>query len=510
MRRDRDAVADARKVTEHEAAVAADRALLLAGLRRPTVRRRGWLTRRLLLVADVLGLIAAFLTVEWMFGVGGDPEWWRHDRYGPMIETVVFLVTLPAWIVVARLYGLYRLDEERMDHTTADDLMPVFHMVSVGVWLFMGGAWLSKLAQPEFPKMFSFWLLAITLVTTARVAARTIARRHSSYLQNVAVVGTGHVGRLVARKLTQHPEYGLNLIGFVDDTVPQQSPVGDVPVIGTREDLPELAQTLDIERVLITAPAADDARVGEMIHRLKQIDVLIDIVPRYFETIQPGLAIHAVGGIPVLGLPPARPARSSRAAKRALDVVLASITLLVTLPLFPIVAWLIKRESDGPAFFRQTRLGLNMRPFTILKFRTMTTDVDETRHRDYIRDIMSPAAELPPSGLYKLSDRPDVTRIGAWLRKTSLDELPQLLNVLRGDMSLVGPRPCLPYEVEHFKPHHFERFLVPPGLTGLWQVTSRARSTFGEALELDVAYARGWSLALDIWLLCRTPLQILA
>ena len=247
-----------------------------------------------------------------------------------------------------------------------------------------------------------------------------------------------------------------------------------------------------------------------MIHRLKQIDVLIDIVPRYFETIQPGLAIHAVGGIPVLGLPPARPARSSRAAKRALDVVLASIALLVTLPLFPVVAWLIKRESRGPVFFRQTRLGLNMRPFTILKFRTMTTDVDESRHRDYIRDIMSPAAELPPSGLYKLSDRPEVTRIGGWLRRTSLDELPQLLNVLRGDMSLVGPRPCLPYEVEHFKPHHFERFLVPPGLTGLWQVTSRARSTFGEALELDVAYARGWSFALDIWLLCRTPLQILA
>jgi lipopolysaccharide/colanic/teichoic acid biosynthesis glycosyltransferase len=139
----------------------------------------------------------------------------------------------------------------------------------------------------------------------------------------------------------------------------------------------------------------------------------------------------------------------------------------------------------------------------------MRVDADESAHRAYIEQIMDTRAGPEANGLYKLDREDDVTRFGRWLRSTSLDELPQLLNVVRGDMSLVGPRPCLPYEVDHFEPHHFERFSVVPGITGLWQVTARARSTFIEALEMDVAYARGWSLGLDLWLLARTPLQLL-
>ena len=150
-----------------------------------------------------------------------------------------------------------------------------------------------------------------------------------------------------------------------------------------------------------------------------------------------------------------------------------------------------------------------MEEFTTLKFRTMRVDTDDSAHREYIRQTMSADAAVGSNGLYKLDQDDRVTPFGRWLRKTSLDELPQLINVFRGDMSLVGPRPCIPYEVESFEPHHFERFLVPQGLTGLWQVTARARSTFGEALELDVAYARGWSLGLDLVLLCKTPFQLL-
>jgi lipopolysaccharide/colanic/teichoic acid biosynthesis glycosyltransferase len=122
---------------------------------------------------------------------------------------------------------------------------------------------------------------------------------------------------------------------------------------------------------------------------------------------------------------------------------------------------------------------------------------------------MSASAPVHDNGMYKLDRADAVTSVGAFLRRTSLDELPQLLNVLRGDMSLVGPRPCIPYETEHFAPHHFERFLVPAGITGYWQVWARARSTFGEALDMDVAYARGWSLGLDLWVLMRTPLEVL-
>ena len=182
---------------------------------------------------------------------------------------------------------------------------------------------------------------------------------------------------------------------------------------------------------------------------------------------------------------------------------------MLSLPLFLVVPLLIRRESPGPALFRQTRLGEQMREFTVLKFRTMRVDADETRHREFIEATMDASAAPESNGLFKLDRGSEVTRVGAFLRHTSLDELPQLWNVLRGEMSLVGPRPCIPYETQFFRPHHFERFLVPAGLTGLWQVTARAHATFGEALDMDVAYARGWSLGLDLNLLLRTVRHVL-
>jgi lipopolysaccharide/colanic/teichoic acid biosynthesis glycosyltransferase len=150
-----------------------------------------------------------------------------------------------------------------------------------------------------------------------------------------------------------------------------------------------------------------------------------------------------------------------------------------------------------------------MHEFSLLKFRTMRVDTDDSAHRAFISATMSYTATPEPTGLYKLKRDDAVTRIGAWLRRTSLDELPQLINVLRGEMSLVGPRPCIAYELERFESHHFDRFLVPAGLTGLWQTSARAHSTFGEALDMDVLYAQSWSLGLDLLLLARTPLQLL-
>ena len=165
--------------------------------------------------------------------------------------------------------------------------------------------------------------------------------------------------------------------------------------------------------------------------------------------------------------------RSSRALKRALDVAGSAVVLVLTAPLIGLVAILIKRDSEGPVFFHQERLGRDMQPFDLLKFRTMRVDTDPAEHLAYIRETMTAAAAPRADGLYKLDRSRSVTRVGRWLRRTSLDELPQLINVLRGDMSLVGPRPCLSYETESFAPHHFERFLVPAGLTGLWQVAAR-------------------------------------
>jgi lipopolysaccharide/colanic/teichoic acid biosynthesis glycosyltransferase len=235
----------------------------------------------------------------------------------------------------------------------------------------------------------------------------------------------------------------------------------------------------------------------------------VDIIPRLYELVGPGVDLHTVEGLPLIGLPAARWNVGVMRVKRTIDLLGAVLGLMLLSPLFLFIAWKVRRSSPGPIFFRQTRLGLKMREFTALKFRTMYVGTDDGEHRAYIERTMSASAAIGANGKYKLERNNSITPFGNWLRRTSLDELPQLINVLRGEMSLVGPRPCIPYETRCFRPHHYERFLMPQGLTGLWQVTARAHSSFGEALDMDVAYVRGWSLGLDLRLLCRTPLELM-
>jgi exopolysaccharide biosynthesis polyprenyl glycosylphosphotransferase len=461
--------------------------------KRPT--NRGWLVRRLLLVADLLGLSLAFLLsvgVSKSFG----PDGW--------IDFGILLASLPVWIVAAKLFGLYDEDESHADHSTLDDLTRVFLLVTVGAFP------LALLAGYETEEVLLFWGCGIVFVTAGRVAARVVSRRTLAYVQNAVIVGAGDIGQLVARKLLQHDEYGINLVGFVDSEPKERRPsLQHVTLLGAPDELPEIVPLLGVDRVVVAFSRDDPQETLRVIRSLRHLAVQVDIVPRLFEIVGPNAEVHALEAMPMLGLPPARPGRSSRLIKRATDIVGAALLLVVTAPLFAVFAWRIKRESPGPVFFRQRRLGLDQQEFTVLKFRTMRVDADERPHRDYIRDAMNGNGDAGARGLFKLERTGDVTRFGAWLRKRSLDELPQLINVLRGEMSLVGPRPCLPYEVEHFAPHHFERFIVPAGMTGLWQVTARAHSSFGEALDMDVLYARSWSLSLDLQLLLRTPLQLL-
>jgi lipopolysaccharide/colanic/teichoic acid biosynthesis glycosyltransferase len=264
-----------------------------------------------------------------------------------------------------------------------------------------------------------------------------------------------------------------------------------------------------VQRVIVAFSREAPQSVAVTIARLKARHVQIDIVPRVFDVVGPNVVVHAIEGMPLIGLPSPKLLPFARTIKRTVDVVGASVLLIVTAPIFLVAYWQIRRDSPGPVFFRQERVGLHERRFTAFKFRTMKVGTDDSAHRAFIKATMDASAAPTANGLYKLDRSDAVTRSGRWLRRTSLDELPQLLNVLRGDMSLVGPRPCLAYEMENFEPHHFERFKVPAGITGLWQVTARAHSTFGEALELDVAYARNWSLGLDLLLLLRTPVQLL-
>jgi exopolysaccharide biosynthesis polyprenyl glycosylphosphotransferase len=472
----------------------------------PRRHRRGWIVRRLLLAADVVCLLAAFSITEAIF-LDDAP---RAGGLATGSQFLIFFATLPGWVVAAKIYGLYDHDEERANHSTIDEFVDVFHLVTVVVWLFFAVSWITGLTDPSQVKLATFWALAIAAVALGRGAARMAARRTEAYLQRTIVLGAGDVGQLVARKILQHPEYGIELLGFVDSSPRRlRGDLGSLEVLGPIESLDEIVDRTGAERVVIAFSQTDHAILLQAIRALRERDVQVDLVPRLFESLGPRFAVHAVEGLALVGLSPSRIARSSRLLKRTMDVVLAALTLLVTAPLFAYIAIRIKRDSPGPVFYRQKRLGMGMRRFDLVKFRTMVEGTDENEHRNFIKTVMDPHA-VPENGkLYKLDRRDAVTDFGRWLRKTSLDELPQLINVLRGDMSLVGPRPCIPYETDHFEPHHFERFLVPAGMTGLWQVAARAHSTFREALDFDVAYARSWSLGLDLQLLCRTPFTVL-
>jgi exopolysaccharide biosynthesis polyprenyl glycosylphosphotransferase len=468
-------------------------------------KRRGWLVRRMLLIADVVGLTLAFMLAEFFARPTG-----LLTSASFQAEVLLFVLSLPFWIVLAKLHGLYEGDKERADHSTADDVVGVLHLTVTGLWLIALPLWLLGVAEPTFRKLALFPLAAVILVTAGRGLARAVSRRSVFYLQNTVVIGAGDVGQLVARKLLQHPEYGINLVGFIDRQ-PREPRVDleHLTLLGMPNDLPEIARLLDVERVIIAFSNEPEEEMLDMVRSCRELDLQVDIVPRLYELVSPRVDVHTVEGLPLVGLPPVRLTPSARLLKRTMDLAGATLGLLLTAPLFAYIAIRIKLDSEGPVFFRQTRLGLNGEPFTVIKFRTMRVGVDEEAHRVFIRETMTSKAGVGSNGLYKLERGSEITTFGAWLRKTSLDELPQLLNVLRGEMSLVGPRPCIPYETENFQPHHHERFLVPAGVTGLWQVTARARSTFGEALDMDVAYVRGWSLGLDLKLLVKTPVELL-
>jgi len=463
--------------------------------------RRGWLMRRMLVLADVVALATTFAVVELVFGAGSG----AYNHIGAGLEYAVLLGTIPGWILISRLYGLYEQDEERTHHPTSDELSRVFHLVTVGVWLLFVSEWFIGVAAPSLPKAMALWGIAIAFITVARSVARFWCRRSLTYLQNTVIVGAGDVGQSMARKMLRHPEYGFNLVGFVDNQPRARQDGLDHVAL-----LEELVRMLDVERVVIAFSNESSEETLELLRSLNELDVQVDIVPRLYELVSPSVKIDTLEGVPVINLPPPRLTHSAALIKRTVDIIGALVGLALTAPLFIYIAWRVKRDSPGPIFFRQTRLGKGRREFTALKFRTMKVDVDTSVHQKYIEESMDPRSAQTHNGVYKLDRGDAITHSGHWLRKTSLDELPQLINVLRGDMSLVGPRPCIDYETEHFLPHHFDRFLVPAGITGLWQVTARAHSTFREALDMDVAYARGWSLGLDLRLLVRTPLQLLS
>jgi exopolysaccharide biosynthesis polyprenyl glycosylphosphotransferase len=466
------------------------------------VHRRGWLVRRALAIADVAGILAAFALTQLAFS-GHDVA---HDRIGTNLETLLFALTLPFWVVLGRLYGLYSSDEERADHTSVDDFFGVFNMLTVGAWIFFALAYVLDFANPSFPKLALFWLLAITIVPIGRTVARSLCRHRDAYLQNTVIVGAGRVGQQVGRKLLQHPEYGVNVVGFVDEHPRERGDqLSDLTVLGSTAQLPQLVGALDIERVIVAFSKAPHSETLELIRDLNQREVQVDVVPRLFEVLGSHATIHAAEGLALIGLPPGRLSRSSLVLKRAMDIGVSLAGLILLAPVFVAIALVVKLGSRGPVFFRQVRMGRGDTTFRIFKFRTMAVDAESRKAA--VAHLNKHAGG--DGRMFKIPDDPRVTRVGRFLRKHSLDELPQLINVLKGDMSLVGPRPLIPEEHCHVNGWGRRRLDLKPGMTGLWQVLGRDDIPFGEMVGLDYRYVTTWSLRNDLKLMLRT-LPVLA
>ncbi|MCW2995972.1 MAG: sugar transferase, partial [Conexibacter sp.] len=410
--------------------------------------------------------------------------------------------------------GLYGRDEVQIDRQTADDLPGLAQAITCAAFAVVA---LDVVAgsPSAVAGTVAIWLAMVLVVPCARAIGRAAARRHPAYQQMTLVLGAGQVGQLIARKLRSHPEYGLRFVGFVDANPRGLAADVEAPVFGGVDAIEELVATLHVDRVIVAFSEDDHADTLDALDALRRRGVRVDLVPRLFEAVGPRFAVSHLEGMPLLTLRPREPARAALLAKRGLDVAGAGLALLVAAPVFAVIALLVRLDSSGPILYRGRRVGADGQVFDQLKFRTMRTEWcaphgADTRFERYLEEL---GLSDEFARTQKLRDDPRVTRVGRLLRRTSLDELPQLWNVLRGNLALVGPRPITEAErSSRYWDDRRKRGLVGywdcpglrPGLTGWWQINGRSTMSFEERIRLDTAYLTSWSLTLDLHILVKT------
>ncbi len=465
-----------------------DRAVVVADA--PThagsrTRWPGWGLRRLLCLGDAIAVAIAITAALTIFGSERGAQSW------------LALATIPLWIPLFKVYGLYDRDGKRVSHSTLDDVPYVFHalvMGTLGLWLFYKvGVPGERLILRQSLACFGAGFTSVLLV---RGAVRGLAARLTPP-ERIVIVGDEDMSRLLMRKIRAHPEYGLDPIGYVaigeGDTRERD---GSKDADGLVHEVERVCAKLDVERVLAVAPAVNHAELAELIRRMRTLKIRVSVVPDFVDALGPSVEIDDIEGITVLGINPPALTRSSRAIKRAMDISIAAPVALLSLPVLIAVAIAIKLGSKGPIFYSQQRVGRDGSRFRLYKFRTMVPDADA--RADELKAMSAHPAWL------LLEKDPRITRVGSFLRNASLDELPQLWNVLKGDMSLVGPRPMSPDVHDHISGWGLRRLDLTPGLTGLWQVLGRTSIPFEEMVKLDYVYTTNWSLWYDVRLLIRT------
>jgi exopolysaccharide biosynthesis polyprenyl glycosylphosphotransferase len=465
-----------------------------------TARRRVLLGRGrtwILAAGDFGALIAAYLlaylAAEWLgpLPAVSAPTW--------------FLVLLgasagPIWLAVFTAYHLYENDNLKISTASFDEVGDLFHAILAGSLAFL-------VLSQGVHFLFDWWVYtaveallflsaALVLVPIARGSIRSWVFPRVMARRRTLIVGGGGEARLVYRKLQTHPEYGLEVVGFLAGGRESEDVPG--PILGSCDDIAPIVDEFEIDRVLVASSIASHEEMLDLVRSVRRPDVQMSIVPRYFEIFTSHAILDDIEGMPVVTLPPMRLGRSSRLLKRSFDLVASGSALVLLSPVLAVIALAIRLDSSGRAIYRQPRRGRLGSTFRIAKFRTMYVGAEQKR-----ADVLHMNEVDGPLFKIKGTD-PRVTRIGAFLRRSSFDELPQLWNVLRGNMSLVGPRPFVVYEADQITGWASRRLDMTPGITGLWQVLGRNDIPFEEMTKLDYLYVTNWSLWWDLKILCQT------
>ena len=457
-----------------------------------------WMTLPIV-VADVVLISLAFYVAYW---VRYELQWLRAVDQAFFVSYAAFI---PSWLALTGILLLmYWLDGAYNGHKHKewlDEFYAVFRGTVTGVAIMIVIVFVYRpfyYSRLIFAYAGLFILVFLGLSRMVERAVLGLLRKRGIGVTRVLIVGAGEVGRTVMRNLVVRPELSYQVSGFVDDA-PEKAytDIGRLRALGHTEDIPSLVAEHRIQEVIITLPWMSHRKILRIMAQCERQKVRAKIVPDLFQISLRQVDLEVINGIPLISVGQPSIGGWNRTSKRVVDAMVSAILLTLLSPLFLIIALAVRLDSPGSAIFRQSRTGRDGKEFTVYKFRTMVQRAEEQREGlNHRNEAIGP--------LFKIRNDPRRTTVGGFLRRLSLDELPQLYNVLRGEMSLVGPRPALPSEVEEYRPWHSRRLEVSPGLTGLWQVSGRSDLAFDEMVLLDLYYVENWSLLLDLKIILRT------
>jgi exopolysaccharide biosynthesis polyprenyl glycosylphosphotransferase len=454
--------------------------------------RRYARARRRLVLADLISAGVAVAAVS-LLGTGIDV----------VSAALTGAVLAASVLVISASIGLYSHDSARLGGTTLDEFPRLVHAATgsvLVVWLLAeAGGWLDD------PQVLPLWLALLTSIVTGRAAVRWKMRSRDEP-ERCLVIGDEPTAALIADKLrasrsVESKLLNAEMVGRVALHHGHLSANGGPPMLGSVERLEEVLAHERIERVVVAPEVSHRKETLDAIRKIRSLGVNVSLMPRSAELLGDRWVFDDVEGLGMLGMPSSRVTGLSRAVKRAFDLIVSSLGLVILSPLLIAIAVGIKLGSPGPVFFRQLRRGGARSSFELLKFRTMRDGADSEKQS---LEALNEGAD----GFFKISSDPRITRLGFFLRRHYLDELPQLLNVLRGEMSMVGPRPLIPEETTRLTGWRGERWRVRPGITGIWQMLGSSRIPFDEMARLDYQYVNSWSLWLDVKIIIRTIFRV--